>query len=112
MRSRWIRMLTSPPKIESRLQHFIDYPFYDISFDVRLSSTAFLCTIIYITYLQASLKDSLLYILFLSNNILYIPSSIHQKPILMTYFGPDFFIHVFIMILNTLYIFSYCYLVV
>jgi hypothetical protein len=37
---------------------------------LRLSSTVILYILLYIRYLQTFLRDSLLYILFLSNNVL------------------------------------------
>src|SRR6266498_3208785 len=57
--------------------------------------------------LQTPLKDSLLYILFLSNSVLYISSSIHQKSVLGTYFASNFFTYVFIIPLNIMYIFYF-----
>src|SRR5437762_1835993 len=60
--------------------------------------------------LQTPLKNSLLYILFLSNSVLYISSFIHQKSVLRTYFASNFFTYVFIIPLNIMYIF-YFYLI-
>src|SRR5207253_10871811 len=60
--------------------------------------------------LQTPLKDSLLYIPFLSNSLLYISSSIHQKSVLGTYFAPDFFTYVFVIPSNIMYMF-YFYLI-
>src|SRR5438105_15401622 len=75
--------------------------------ELRLSPPVVLYILLYICSLQTPLKDSLLYISFLSNSVLYISSSIHQKSILGTYFALDFCTYVFIIPLNIMYIFCF-----
>src|SRR6266542_112792 len=73
----------------------------------RLSPAVVLYILLYIYPLQTPIKDSLLYISFLSNSVLYISFSIHQKSVLETYFAPDFCTYVFIIPLNIMYIFYF-----
>jgi hypothetical protein len=79
-------------------QVFFDYFF--ACFFVSLSPATSFIFILYICPLQSPLKDFILYISFLSNNVLYT-----QIPILKTFFNFIFCTYVFIILLNVLYIF-------
>src|SRR5438105_4221341 len=54
------------------------------------------------------LKNSLIYIFFLSNSVIYVLSSIHQKLILVTYFDLVFLYICIYHTPNIMYMFYFC----